>query len=72
MDLDGLNLTDAQWQELFHIDPASQLAEAADAAAYFDRFDGRVPAELRAQLGALTNSLERLATEEPAAAVHPL
>lgn len=63
MNLDGLNVTDSQWHELFHIDAASQLAEAADAAAYFDGFGGRVPQALHEQLSTLTASLERLAAQ---------
>lgn len=67
MNLDGLNLADLQWQELFHIDAVSQLAEAADAAAYFDGFDGRVPAALHEQLNTLTASLERLVSQRSTA-----
>jgi phosphoenolpyruvate carboxykinase (GTP) len=70
MNLDGLDLTDSQWRELFHVDPVSQLAEAADAAAYFDGFDGRVPAALREQLSTLTTSLERLVDDRSEAAAH--
>ena len=58
IDLEGLDLTDDQWHELFRIDPASQRAEAADIATYFDRFFGRVPEEMHRQLALLTDSLE--------------
>ena len=44
---------DADWAELFAIDPAAHLAEAEGAAAFFDTFDGRVPAAVTAQLAEL-------------------
>lgn len=57
--LEGLDISDAQWEELFHIDPASQLAEAADAAGYLDGFSDRVPGAIRRQLALLVERLER-------------
>jgi len=56
--LEGLDVTDAQWEELFHIDPASQLAEAGDASAYLDEFSDRVPEAIRRQLALLVDGLE--------------
>jgi phosphoenolpyruvate carboxykinase (GTP) len=50
IDLDGTGVTDAEWQELFRIDPAAHLAEADDAEAFFDGFGTRVPKEIRSQL----------------------
>ena len=72
MNLDGLDLTDSQWQELFRVDPTSQLAEAADTAAYFDTFEGRVPAAMHEQLSTLTSSLERVAARRTEAAAQEL
>ena len=50
IDLDGAGVSDADWQELFRIDPAAHLAEADDAEAFFAGFGGRVPAAVTAQL----------------------
>jgi phosphoenolpyruvate carboxykinase (GTP) len=50
IDLEGTDVSDADWQELFRIDPAAHLAEADDAEAFFAGFDGRVPAAVTAQL----------------------
>jgi len=63
MNLDGLDLSASQWEDLFHIDPTSQLAEAADTAAYFEGFDGRVPTAISEQLTALSTALERFADD---------
>jgi len=43
-------VSDADWAELFSIDPAAHLTEADDASAFFDTFEGRVPAAVTAQL----------------------
>ncbi len=43
-------MSDADWQELFRIDPAAHLAEADDAEAFFAGFGDRVPAEVHEQL----------------------
>ena len=50
IDLDGSGVSDADWQELFRIDPEAHLAEADNAEAFFDGFDGRVPAPVAEQL----------------------
>ena len=46
-------MSDADWPELFAIDPDAHLAEADDAQAFFDGFEGRVPAAVTAQLDEL-------------------
>jgi phosphoenolpyruvate carboxykinase (GTP) len=51
--VEGLGLSDEVLADLFHIDPASWLAEADLTAEYFTKFGDRVPAELFAQLDAL-------------------
>jgi phosphoenolpyruvate carboxykinase (GTP) len=58
MNLSGLDVSAGQWEELFHIDPDSQLAEARDASAYFDEFADRVPEAIRRQLALLVEGLE--------------
>ncbi len=58
IDLEGLDLTEDQWNELFRIDPASQRAEAADIGSYFESMSGRVPEEMHRQLALLSESLD--------------
>jgi phosphoenolpyruvate carboxykinase (GTP) len=50
IDLEGSGVSDADWQELFRIDPEAHLAEADNAEAFFDGFGDRVPAPVREQL----------------------
>ncbi len=50
IDLDGADVSESQWQQLFAIDPEAHLAEADDAEAFFSGFDGRVPAAVTSQL----------------------
>jgi len=60
-----LDVTDAQWEALFDIDPANWLAEAASTAEFFARFGSRVPGPVLAQLDELR---ERLTSAESAVA----
>ena len=53
VELEGANVSEADWEQLFAIDPAAHLAEADDAEKFFDRFGDRVPAAVRAQLAEL-------------------
>ncbi len=57
LNLDGLDITEAQMSELFAIDPVTWLAESDLTAEYFDQFGDKVPGELRDQLGALRDRL---------------
>jgi phosphoenolpyruvate carboxykinase (GTP) len=57
IDLEGADVSDADWQELFRIDPAAHLAEADDAEAFFAGFGDRLPLEIRAQLDGLRERL---------------
>ena len=50
IDLDGADVSESDWEQLFSIDPAAHLAEADDAETFFDGFGDRVPAAVRAQL----------------------
>ncbi|WP_165068235.1 phosphoenolpyruvate carboxykinase (GTP) [Marisediminicola senii] len=54
---DGGRLGDLEWDALFDVDTASWLAEVAATEEFFDTFDGRVPAALRAQLSELRERL---------------
>jgi phosphoenolpyruvate carboxykinase (GTP) len=57
MDLDGVDITEADLEELFRLDPESWMAEADLTEEYFAQFDDRIPAELRDQLQGLRNRL---------------
>ena len=57
MDLDGVDITEADLEELFRLDPESWMAEADLTEEYFAQFDDRVPTELRDQLQGLRNRL---------------
>jgi phosphoenolpyruvate carboxykinase (GTP) len=53
LDVDGLDLTAADLDALFHVDSDSWLAECDLTEEFFDRFGTRVPAALRAELASL-------------------
>ncbi len=59
LDVSGLGLSDEVLADLFHIEPASWLAEADLTAEYFTKFGDRVPPELYAQLDALKARLQQ-------------
>ncbi len=50
LNLDGLDISEAQLTELFRVDPQALAAEADDIEAFFDSFGHRLPAELYRQL----------------------
>jgi phosphoenolpyruvate carboxykinase (GTP) len=52
-DLDGLDLPDEVWDELFAIDPVSWLRESEQTEKLFARFGDRVPQPLRDHLATL-------------------
>ena len=56
--LDGLDVTDAQMEELFRVDPESWLAECDLTEEYFEKFGDRVPQGLRDELNTLRSRLE--------------
>ena len=56
--LDGLDLSDEQYAELFKVDPDSWLSECILTEEYFGMFGQAVPAELYAQLEVLRENLE--------------
>jgi len=58
IDYRAAGVTDAQWQELFRIDPRALLAEADDAEEFFAQFGDRLPEALPRQLGGLRERLE--------------
>ena len=58
LNLDGLDITDADLDELFSIDAASWLRETDMTEEFYDSFDGRVPAALTDELEALRTRLK--------------
>jgi len=54
-------VTDAQWAELFHLDPEAQLHEVDDTEVFLDGFGDRLPEALRRQLEGLRGRLEERA-----------
>jgi len=58
--LSGLDISDADLDALFDVDKGSWLAECDLTEEYFSQFDGRVPAELQAELADLKARLNSL------------
>ncbi|HRN30328.1 MAG TPA: phosphoenolpyruvate carboxykinase domain-containing protein, partial [Terrimesophilobacter sp.] len=54
---DGLDISDADWSELFHIDNDAWLSELDDTETFFSRFGDRLPAEITTQLNTLRDRL---------------
>lgn len=50
--LEGLDMSDEQWAELFRYDGDAWVAELADTEEYLKQFGDKVPAEIRHELGA--------------------
>jgi phosphoenolpyruvate carboxykinase (GTP) len=57
IDLDGLDLSESDWAELFAVDRDAWLSEARDAELFFSRFGERLPAAMSRQLDELRNRL---------------
>lgn len=57
LNLEGLDISAEDLAELFAIDKESWLQEADSTAAFFDTFEGRVPAAVQQQLEALRGRL---------------
>ncbi len=57
LNVDGLDVSDADLAELFSIDRDSWLAEADSTEEFFASFDGRVPAAITKQVDALRAKL---------------
>jgi len=58
LNTEGLEVSDDDLAELFAIDPDLWLAEVESTERFFNTFDGRVPAAIRAQLSGLKKRLE--------------
>ena len=57
LDLEGVDISRADLEELFALDAASWLAEADLTEEYFGQFGDRVPEELQSQLAELRDRL---------------
>lgn len=53
LNVDGLDVSEEDLEQLFRIDPASWLAECDLTVEFFARFGGRVPAALQSELASL-------------------
>ncbi|MEN2738105.1 phosphoenolpyruvate carboxykinase (GTP) [Microbacterium sp. X-17] len=62
LNLEGLDVPAEDLAELFAVDPASWLEEAALTEAFYDTFGTKVPAALRAELEALRYRLRAVAS----------
>jgi phosphoenolpyruvate carboxykinase (GTP) len=60
LNLSGLEISETDLDALFEVDKGSWLAECELTDEYFAQFDGRVPAELNAELADLKQRLNRL------------
>ncbi len=63
LNLDGIDVPEADLEELFSIDPDSWLAEADLTEEFYNTFGDKVPAQLRAQLDALRTRLKAAKTQ---------
>jgi phosphoenolpyruvate carboxykinase (GTP) len=62
LDWDGLALAASERQELLGVDRAEWAGEVPEIRAFFERFGGRLPAELERSLSVLEQDLTRIAT----------
>ncbi|MDQ1131340.1 phosphoenolpyruvate carboxykinase (GTP) [Microbacterium sp. SORGH_AS_0888] len=59
LNLDGMEVSEADLEELFAIDPDSWLAEADLTEEFYDTFGDRIPSSLRAELSSLRYRLKQ-------------
>ncbi|MET0673346.1 MAG: phosphoenolpyruvate carboxykinase (GTP) [Microbacterium pygmaeum] len=60
LDLSGIEVPQADLDELFAVDRESWLRETELTQEFYDTFDGRIPAPLQAELSALRYRLQRV------------
>src|SRR5690554_1663024 len=58
LNIDGLDLSESDWEQLFAIDPDAWLAELDDTEAFYAKFGDRLPATLTTQLGEIRQRLQ--------------
>jgi phosphoenolpyruvate carboxykinase (GTP) len=66
LDWDGLSLAAAERQALLRVDRAEWAAEVPEIRAFFERFGGRLPAEMPRSLAALEHDLSRAVVQTAA------
>src|SRR5690606_30300187 len=59
IDRSGLDISDADWSELFDINHDAWLDELDDTEKFFSRFGDRLPAEITAQLDSMRDRLRQ-------------
>ncbi|MDO5672895.1 MAG: phosphoenolpyruvate carboxykinase (GTP) [Actinomycetaceae bacterium] len=57
--VDGIELTQEDWDKLFAIDTAAWSAETDETAKYFEQFGDHLPAEIAAELGKLRERIAK-------------
>ena len=60
--LQGLKISDKQFNQIFEVNPESWGVEAAMTEKYFKNFDGNIPEALTGQLQELTRRLEKVSS----------
>jgi phosphoenolpyruvate carboxykinase (GTP) len=58
INVDGLDLDERDWEQLFDVDPDAWLAELDDTEAFYATFGDRLPETLSKQLGDIRQRLE--------------
>jgi len=58
LDLEGLDITDKEMEELLKVDRTEWNAEAEDIKSFYDKFGNRIPPEMLEELDALKKRLE--------------
>ncbi|HEU4807455.1 MAG TPA: phosphoenolpyruvate carboxykinase (GTP), partial [Homoserinimonas sp.] len=66
INVDGLELDESDWEQLFAIDPDAWLAELDDTQAFYAKFGERLPATLTRQLADIRQRLEKSKEDSPA------
>jgi len=57
IDLEGLDMAEGRIKELLSIDAADWVKEAQDIKSFYDKFEGKIPVELRDELNNLVKRL---------------
>jgi len=58
LNVDGLDLSESDWEQLFAIDPDAWLAELDDTEQFYAKFGDRLPETLTRQLGEIRQRLQ--------------
>jgi phosphoenolpyruvate carboxykinase (GTP) len=58
INVEGLDLDESDWEQLFAVDPDAWLAELDDTEAFYAKFGDRLPETLSKQLADIRQRLE--------------